>query len=44
MGLQSRMHFEWDEAKATTNQVKHRVLFEVAQRVFLDSGRVDFID
>lgn len=28
--------FEWDEAKARTNQQKHQVSFEIAARVFAD--------
>ena len=30
------MGFEWDAAKATTNQRKHGVSFELAVRVFAD--------
>ncbi len=32
--------FEWDEQKNKTNQSKHGVAFEDAQRAFLDSDRV----
>ena len=28
------MRFEWDEAKDRSNQVKHRLSFETAKRVF----------
>jgi len=30
------IRFEWDRAKAETNQRKHRVSFELAMRVFFD--------
>ena len=30
------MRFEWDEAKDRSNQVKHRLSFETAKRVFDD--------
>ena len=30
------MDFEWDEAKAAANRLKHGVDFETAARVFLD--------
>ena len=30
------MRFEWDNAKAASNQRKHRVSFEIAARVFAD--------
>jgi uncharacterized protein len=32
--------FEWDDAKAEQNVRKHRVSFELAKRVFLDSCAV----
>jgi hypothetical protein len=32
--------FEWDNAKNLTNQRKHGVGFELAQRAFLDPDRV----
>jgi uncharacterized protein len=32
--------FEWDDAKDRTNQAKHGVTFELAQRAFLDRSRV----
>lgn len=32
------LHFEWDEAKATTNRKKHGVSFEEAKSVFLDDS------
>ncbi len=35
------LHFEWDENKAASNQVKHCVSFEEAKSVFADSlGRL----
>lgn len=36
------MAFEWDDAKATANEVKHGVPFEYAAAVFLDPEKVDF--
>ena len=33
--------FEWDDAKAESNEAKHKVPFEFATRVFLDDGRID---
>jgi uncharacterized protein len=33
------MKFEWDSAKALSNEAKHGVPFEYAVRVFLDSNR-----
>jgi len=36
-----RLHFEWDENKATSNQEKHGISFEEAKSVFADSlGRL----
>ena len=32
--------FEWDDAKARINAVKHSVSFELAQHAFLDPKRV----
>lgn len=32
--------FEWDDAKDRSNQIKHGVSFEMAQRTFLDSRRL----
>ena len=37
----NRLHFEWDESKAISNQKKHGVSFEEAQSAFADSlGRL----
>ncbi len=36
--------FEWDAAKAESNQRKHGVSFEEAQSVFLDELAVQFFD
>ena len=33
----NRLHFEWDEKKASSNYVKHGVSFEEAKSVFADS-------
>lgn len=38
------MDFEWDKKKATINQRKHGVSFEVAARVFLDPNRIEAYD
>jgi uncharacterized DUF497 family protein len=38
------MRFEWDEAKNLSNQRKHRVSFEQASAVFLDSLYVSVQD
>ena len=38
------MDFEWDDAKAATNLRKHRVSFEDAAFVFLDSNRIETFD
>jgi uncharacterized protein len=37
----SHRDFEWDDAKALSNFVKHRVEFSYAAAVFLDPRRVD---
>ena len=36
--------FEWDAAKATSNQKKHGVSFEEARSVFYDEFAVQFFD
>ena len=36
--------FEWDEAKAVTNEVRHGVSFEAARKVFLDPFAVERLD
>jgi uncharacterized protein len=33
--------FEWDDAKAASNLVKHGVRFEFAARVFFQAGLID---
>jgi hypothetical protein len=38
------MNFEWDAAKAIRNQATHGVSFEMAARVFLDTGRIEAYD
>lgn len=35
------MDFEWDDAKAASNEAKHGVPFPYAARVFLDPQRLD---
>src|SRR5215207_4145719 len=36
--------FEWDDAKATANFIKHGVSFDAGSRVFLDDNRLDIED
>ena len=36
--------FEWDDAKAASNEEKHRVTFEMARDAFGDPFAVDWID
>ena len=36
--------FEWDDAKAATNLIKHRVSFEQARKAFGDTCAIDFAD
>lgn len=33
--------FDWDDAKAASNEAKHGVPFDYAARVFLDEDRAD---
>jgi uncharacterized DUF497 family protein len=33
--------FEWDDAKATINRVKHNVPFDLARKAFADPGAID---
>jgi uncharacterized DUF497 family protein len=39
--MQAHQDFEWDDAKAQGNVVKHGVEFSYATRVFLDPWRID---
>jgi uncharacterized protein len=39
-----KLNFEWDEEKAKTNLKKHRVSFEEATTVFLDSFSITMPD
>lgn len=36
--------FEWDDAKARSNRVKHGVDFEVAKKAFFDVNAIEEID
>jgi uncharacterized protein len=36
--------FEWDEAKANSNEIKHSVSFPFASRAFEDENRLTVID
>ena len=38
------MEFEWDPAKAASNERKHGIPFEVAALVFEDDERIDRLD
>ena len=38
------MEFEWDPAKAASNERKHGIPFEVATLVFEDDDRIDCLD
>lgn len=38
------MEFEWDEEKRRTNLTKHKVDFEDAELVFVDSDALTFTD
>ncbi|MCU7959078.1 MAG: BrnT family toxin [gamma proteobacterium symbiont of Bathyaustriella thionipta] len=38
------MQFEWDEQKNLLNQKKHRVSFELAQKVFSDPHHISIQD
>jgi len=38
------IRFEWDNAKASSNQRKHGVSFEEAQSVFYDEFAIQFFD
>jgi len=38
------VRFEWDDAKAETNRLKHGVSFETAVLVFEDSNRLEFVE
>lgn len=37
-------HFEWDEQKAASNEIKHAVTFDEAATVFGDSFAISFVD
>jgi len=36
--------FEWDDEKAEINKRKHKVMFSMAAKVFLDDYRIDDYD
>jgi uncharacterized DUF497 family protein len=38
------MIYEWDQEKAESNALKHRIDFETASRVFLDLNRIEEYD
>lgn len=37
-------HFEWDDAKASRNEMRHGVSFEVASLVFQDPDSLEWLD
>ncbi|MCF6244212.1 MAG: BrnT family toxin [Sulfurovum sp.] len=39
-----KIHFEWDESKARSNELKHNVSFTEATSVFYDELAVEFED
>ena len=39
-----KIHFEWDDSKAKSNEIKHKVSFREASSVFLDELAVEFED
>lgn len=39
-----KIHFEWDESKAKSNEKKHQVSFTEASSVFLDELAIEFYD
>ena len=39
-----KIHFEWDESKAKSNEMKHKISFSEASSVFLDELAVEFED
>ena len=40
----NEIRFEWDNAKASLNQKKHKVTFDEAKTVFYDEFAVQFFD
>ncbi len=36
--------FEWDDEKARTNRIRHRISFEEARAVFDDPDRIEIMD
>lgn len=38
------LKFEWDSEKAKINKKKHKVMFSMAARVFLDENRIEDYD
>jgi uncharacterized DUF497 family protein len=42
--MATRGGFEWDDAKAASNEAKHGVSFADAVEVFDDPGRVELLD
>jgi hypothetical protein len=40
----NKIHFEWDEAKARSNERKHHITFSEASSVFYDESAIEFYD
>ena len=40
----NKIHFEWDESKAKSNELKHNISFFEASSVFYDELAVEFED
>jgi uncharacterized DUF497 family protein len=40
----NKIHFEWDESKAKSNEKKHHITFTEATSVFYDESAVEFYD
>lgn len=42
--MASSTRFEWDDAKAASNEARHGVPFEYAARIFADAARIERVD
>ena len=42
--IMKKIHFEWDESKAKSNEIKHKVSFSEASSVFFDELAIEFED
>jgi uncharacterized DUF497 family protein len=39
-----KIHFQWDESKAKSNEIKHQISFQEATSVFYDECAIEFYD